>query len=56
MLAKHDGDVVVLDERANLHEKWIDEVIEAAVEKGELRQDRHAVVIAGAPGIVKGTV
>lgn len=52
----HQGQNIALGERSELHDKWMNEVVAEAAEKGKLLAEKHAVVMAGAPGIGKGTV
>lgn len=50
------GRIVATTEREDLHEKWIQEVVQESANKAEIKYDGHAVVMAGAPGMGKGTI
>lgn len=50
------GTYIPTPEREALHERWINEVIQEAALKAEIGANHHAVVMAGAPGMGKGTI
>lgn len=43
-------------ERRALHRQWIQEVLDKSSERGEIKYERKAIVMAGPPGAGKGTV
>lgn len=47
---------IATPEREALHDQWINEVIQDSEAKAGIGIDRHAVVMAGAPGMGKGTI
>lgn len=50
------GQYIATPERRALHKQWSQEIIQAAELKAPIKSDGHAVVMAGAPGIGKGTI
>lgn len=43
-------------EREALHDSWINQLIQESAKEAPICADRHVVVMAGAPGIGKGTI
>ncbi len=43
-------------ERELLHKKWLQEVMDKSSERGEIKHEQRAIVMAGPPGAGKGTV
>lgn len=50
------GQYIATPERRALHKQWSQEIIQASANEAPIKSDAHAVVMAGAPGMGKGTI